>query len=47
MVMFNREKDKYFKNLEKNTSTHCFILEISSVERSFSTVKLNCHNSNS
>ena len=48
MVMFNREKDKYFKkNLEKNSSTQCFILEISSAERAFSTVKLKCHNSNS
>ena len=47
MVMFNREKNKYFINLEKNTSNQSFILEISSAERSFSTVKLNCHNSNS
>ena len=45
--MFNREKNKYFINFEKNTSTQSFILEISSAERSFSTVKLNCHNSNS
>ena len=41
------KKNKYFINLEKNTSTQSFILEINSAERSFSTVKLKCHNSNS
>ena len=33
--------------MEKNSSTQSFILEINSAERSFSTVKLKCYNSNS
>ena len=46
-LYYTYKKNKYFINLEKNTSTQSFILEINSAERSFSTVKLKCHNSNS
>ena len=45
--LYTYKKNKYFINLEKNTSTQSFILEINSAERSFSTVKLNCQNSKS
>ena len=46
-LYYTYKKNKYFINLEKNTSTQSFILEINSAERSFSTVKLNCQNSKS
>ena len=46
-MYYTYKKNKYFINLEKNTSTQSFILEINSAERSFSTVKLNCQNSKS
>ena len=46
-LYYTYKKNKYFINLEKNTSTQSFILEINSAERSFSTVKLRCHNSKS
>ena len=46
-LYYTYKKNKYFINLEKNTSTQTFILEINSAERSFSTVKLNCQNSKS
>ena len=46
-LYYTYKKNKYFLNLEKNTSTQSFILEINSAERSFSTVKLKCHNSKS
>ena len=39
-LYYTYKKNKYFINLEKNTSTQSFILEINSAERSFSTVKL-------
>ena len=42
-LFYTYKKNKYFINLEKNTSTQSFILEINSAERSFSTVKLKCH----
>ena len=37
-LYYTYKKNKYFINLEKNTSTQRFILEINSAERSFSTV---------
>ena len=46
-LYYTYKKNKYFINLEKNTSTQSFILEINSAERSFSTVKLTCYNSKS
>ena len=46
-LYYTYKKNKYFINLEKNTSTQSFILLINSAERSFSTVKLNCQNSKS
>ena len=46
-LYYTYKKNKYFINLEKNTSTQSFILEINSAERSFSTVRLKCYNSNS
>ena len=46
-LYYTYKKNKYFINLEKNTNTQSFILEINSAERSFSTVKLKCHNSKS
>ena len=46
-LYYTYKKNKYFINLEKNTSTQSFILEINSAERSFSTVKINCQNSKS
>ena len=46
-LYYTYKKNKYFINLEKNTSTQSFILEINSAERSFSTVKLSCQNSKS
>ena len=46
-LFYTYKKNKYFINLEKNTSTQSFILEINSAERSYSNVKLNCQNSKS
>ena len=46
-MYYTYKKNKYFINLEKNTSTQSFILEINSAERSFSNVKLTCYNSKS
>ena len=34
-LYYTYKKNKYFINLEKNTSTQSFILEINSAERSF------------
>ena len=46
-LYYTYKKNKYFINLEKNTSTQSFILEINSAERSYSNVKLTCYNSKS
>ena len=46
-LYYTYKKNKYFINLEKNTSTQSFLLEINSAERSYSNVKLNCQNSKS
>ena len=46
-LYYTYKKNKYFINLENNTSTQSFILEINSAERSFSNVKLKCYNSKS
>ena len=46
-MYYTYKKNKYFINLEKNTSTQSFILKINSAERSFLTVKLTCYNSKS
>ena len=39
-LYYTYKKNKYFINLEKNTSTQSFILEINSAERSFQLSKL-------
>lgn len=39
--------NKYFINLERNTSTQNYILEIKEAELHFSTIKLTCYNAES
>ena len=46
-IKIMERKNKYFINLERNTSTQNYILEIKEAEMFFSTIKLTCYNADS